>query len=178
MDFYSVASTTALTPAEKKTVEAARARIKSAEAFAIIYGAPGLDGEVSHNQRKIAELAEAFKSKPSAEIAAEIAQAATLHELSKAISAHFGGICSDLRRQISRELLPLAESLTQRAIEALDQQLTTGAAALEKVGGLADAAADLRAKHARQTEIARHEVAENTDGERDTLRWIVNNFAV
>ncbi len=176
MDFYQSAAAIKLTPAERETVKSAQARIKSAESFSVCYGDEGSYGERSVNQLKIAELAEKFKAKPSAELAAEIAQHAVLHELAKAVSGHFGGIVADLRKKASKDLLPLAEVLTARVIAELDKQLDLAVTSLQKVGGLDDSIVELRARHARQVQIGTHELAELTDRDGTALLWIVNNF--
>jgi hypothetical protein len=110
------------------------------------------------------------------ELAAEIAKHALLHEASKAVSGHFGGICAALREEISKEMLPLADSLTGRVIAELDKQLAAAVAGLEKVGGLEDSIADIRARHRRQVEIGNYDCAELADRPGCALPWIVGNF--
>jgi len=176
MDFFSTAQSISLAPAEKAQVKAAQARIKTAESFSVAYGDEGSYGERSVNQLKIAELAEKFKAKPSAEIAAEIAQHAVLHELAKAISGHLGGIVAALRKEVSTEMLPLAEALTASVIKALDEQLAAAVDGLGKIDGMQDAIADIRARHARQVQIGTHELAELADRDGTALPWIANTF--
>jgi hypothetical protein len=178
MDFYQSASTISLAPAEKAQVKAAQARIKSAESFSVAYGGEGSCGERCFNQLAIAELAEKFKAKPSAELATEIAQHAVLHENAKAVSGHFGGIVADLRKETSTALLPLAQELTKRTVAELDRQLDLAVTSLQKVGGLEDSIAELRTRHRRQCEIGRFDVAELADRPGCALPWIANNFEV
>jgi hypothetical protein len=176
MNFYSTAESISLAPAEKAQVKAATARIKAAESFSVAYGDEGSNGERSVNQLKIAELAEKFKAKPSAEIAAEIAKHALLHEASKAVSGHFGGICAALRDECSKALFPLAQELTARTIAELDKQLAAAVDGLAKIDGMEDAIADIRARHRRQVEIGNFDVAELADRPGCALPWIANNF--
>ena len=178
MDFYTTAESIKLTAAERETIKSATARIKSAEAHAAPFCGNGPDGEPSAPQLKIYELAEKYKEKPSAEIAKAIAEQALLHEAAKGISAHLGGICEALREECSKALQPLAETLTGRTIKALDDQLAAAVAGLEKVGGLEDSIVELRARHARQCEIGRHQLIELADRPGTTLPWIVGNFEV
>jgi hypothetical protein len=176
MDFYTTAESISLAPAEKAQVKAAQARIKAAEAFSVAYGEEGSYGERSVNQLKIAALAEDFKAAPSAKTAAEIAQHAVLHELAKAVSGHFGGIVAALRKEVSTEMLPLAEALTARVIKALDEQLAAAVDGLGKIDGMQDAIADIRARHARQVQIGTHQLAELADRDGTALPWIANTF--
>jgi hypothetical protein len=178
MNFYDTAQSIKLTTAEKETIKSAQAKIKSAEACCCCYGTSGLDGEPSPSQLKIAELATTFKAAPSAELAAEIARHALIHENSKAISGHLGGICQALREATSKELLPLAQELTARVIAELDRQLAAAVASLAKINGMADAAADIQARHRRQVEIGNHDCAELAESHRDALGWLVGTFAL
>jgi hypothetical protein len=178
MDFYDTAQSIKLSAAEKETIKSAQAKIKSAEACCCCYGTSGLDGEPSPSQLKIAELATTFKAAPSAELAAEIARHALIHENSKAISGHLGGIVSALREECSKALQPLAETLTGRTIKALDDQLAAAVAGLEKIDGMQDAITDIQARHRRQVEIGRYDVAELAESHRDALGWLVGTFEV
>jgi hypothetical protein len=178
MDFYTTAESIKLTPAEKETIKNAQAKIKAAEACCCCYGGPGLDGEPSPSQLRINELGATFKAAPTAELAAEIARHALIHENSKAISGHLGGICQALREECSKALQPLAETLTGRTIKALDDQLAAAVAGLEKVGGLEDSIAELRARHARQVQIGNYDCAELAESHRDTLQWLFGSFDI
>jgi hypothetical protein len=178
MDFYTTAESIKLTTAEKETIKSAQAKIKAAEACCCCYGTSGLDGEPSPSQLKIAELAATFKAAPTAELASEIAKHAMLHENSKAISGHLGGIVTALREEISKEMLPLAEALTGRVIAELDRQLAAAEAGLAKINGMAAAIADIRARHRRQVEIGNHDCAELAESHRDALGWLVGTFAL
>jgi hypothetical protein len=178
MDFYSTAESIKLTPAERETIKSAQARIKAAEAHAAPFCGNGPNGEPSAPQLKIYELAENYKEKPSAEIAKAIAEQALLHEAAKGISAHLGGICQALREECSKALQPLAETLTGRTIKALDDQLAAAVAGLEKVGGLEDSIAELRARHARQVQIGNYDCAELAESHRDTLQWLAGTFEI
>lgn len=177
MDFYTTAQSIKLTPAERETVKSAQAKIAAAGTFASPFNATGLDGEPSQSQLKMRELTRQFMSAPSAKLADELAQLALFHENSKAISGHFEGIVSAVREETSRALLPLAQSLTARAIAALDQQLDLAVTSLQKVGGLQDSIAELRARHARQVQIGNYDCAE-TVARHEVLPWISNNFGV
>jgi len=178
MNFYDTAQSIKLTTAEKETIKSAQAKIKSAEACCCCYGTSGLDGEPSPSQLKIAELAATFKAAPTAELAAEIAKHALYHENAKAISGHLAGIVYALREATSTELLPLAQELTKRTIGELDRQLAAAEAGLEKISGMADAAADIRARHARQVQIGNYDCAELAESHRDALGWLVGTFAL
>jgi hypothetical protein len=178
MDFYTTAESIKLTAAEKAQVKAAQVRIKTAESFSVCYGDEGSYGERSVNQLKIAELAATFKAAPTAELAAEIAKHALYHENAKVISGHLAGIVSALREETSRELLPLAQELTARVIAELDKQLAAAVASLAKINGMDDAITDIRARHARQVQIGRFDVAELAETHRDALRWILGSFQV
>jgi hypothetical protein len=176
MDFYTTAESIKLTPAEKETIKSAQARIKAAEAHAKPFCGNGPDGEPSAPQLKINELAEKYKEEPSAEIAKAIAEQALLHEAAKGISAHLSGICQALREECSKALQPLAETLTGRTIKALDDQLAAAVAGLEKIDGMQDAIADIRARHARQCEIGRYDCTELAGRPGTALPWIANTF--
>ena len=178
MDFYSTAESIKLTAAERETIKSAQARIKSAEAHAAPFCGNGPNGEPSAPQLKIAELAENYKEKPSAEIAKAIAEQALIHEAARGISAHLGGICQALREECSKALQPLAETLTGRTIKALDDQLAAAVAGLEKIDGMEDAIADIRARHARQVQVGNYDCGELAESHRDTLRWLVGSFQV
>jgi hypothetical protein len=178
MDFYTTSESIKLSAAEKETIKSAQAKIKSAEACCCCYGTSGLDGEPSPSQLKIAELAATFKAAPTAELASEIARHALIHENSKAISGHLGGIVAALREEVSKELLPLAQELTARVIAELDKQLAAAVASLAKINGMEETAADIQARHRRQVEIGNHDCGELAESHRDALRWIVGSFQV
>jgi hypothetical protein len=178
MDFYTTAESIKLSAAERETIKNAQARIKAAETCCCCYGTSGLDGEPSPSQLKIAELAATFKAAPTAELAAEIARHALIHENSKAISGHLAGIVSALREETSKALLPLAQELTKRTIVELDKQLAAAVAGLEKIDGMEDAIADIRARHARQVQVGNYDCGELAESHRDTLRWLVGSFQV
>lgn len=176
MDFYTTAESIKITPAERETIKSAQAKIKSAEAACCYYGTSGLDGEPSPAQLKINELATTFKAAPSAELAAEIARHALIHENSKAISGHLAGIVSALREETSKELLPMAQELTARTIGELDKQLAAAVAGLERIDGMQDAIADIRTRHARQCEIGRYDCTELAGRPGTALPWIASTF--
>ena len=178
MEFYTSASALKLTAAERETIKAAQAKIKAVESFGAQYGAPGIDGELSPTQTKIIEAGARYTAKPTAALAAEIAGLVLLHQNAKGIAAHFQGIGTNLRTEISRGLLPLAQTLTARVIVELDKQLHAAVASLEKIHGMTEAIADIRARHARQVEIGSFDCAELAESHRDALGWLVSTFAI
>ena len=178
MEFYTSASALKLTAAERETIKAAQAKIKAVESFGAPYGAPGLSGEPSPTQLKMHELAGKYTAAPSAKLAAEIAQLVLLDQSAKAVAGHFAGIGTAVRAECAKSLLPLAQALTARVIIELDKQLHAAVASLERIHGMAEAIADIRARHARQVEIGNYDVAELRESHRDALGWLVSTFAV
>jgi len=179
MDFYQTASQLQLTAAEKSAIKSATDRISKAQEHAAKYGgASQLHQTASPTQIEINELSEKFKAAPTPELAAEIASKTVLQSNLAAVANQFDGINTQLRDGISRSLETLAQKLTARTIEALDQQLRTAEDGLAKIGGLESTTADLRAKHARQVEIGNYDCGELREGHRDCLGWIMSTFVV
>ena len=178
MLFYTTAAALKLTTTERETINAAQAKIKAVESFGAPYGAPGSGGEPSPTQLKMHELAGKYTAAPSAKLAAEIAQLVLLDQSAKAVAGHFAGIGTAVRAECAKSLLPLAQALTARVIAELDRQLHTAVASLERIDGMTEAIADIRARHARQVEIGGFDCAELAASHRDALGWLVSAFTV
>jgi hypothetical protein len=160
MDIYTLLEQTKLTSAERKLYDATIAKLKVAETAMAAYRPQPVrqhPEDFSGPREKIGNLSDKFVANPSPEILGELAHWACVDSALATIHGYCTGMAATLEREAAATLAPIAHSVIDRAVSALDAELESTVGKLREIPGVEDAIRDVQAKHALAIEAAKEE---------------------
>ncbi|MEX1115556.1 MAG: hypothetical protein WEB53_09915 [Akkermansiaceae bacterium] len=167
-DIREVAREIQLTPSERKTIEAAIARLRAVGDIA------GQHCKATLQSALWAASAE-FEKEPTAKTAAAVAQAAAILHASEIVDGAFSASTTTIRTAVSKSLEPVATALLDRAASVMAEQLAKIQASLDSAPQLRAEARIFGAKVSAADDLV---ASQGEMLKADPLSWLLQEIAI